>query len=431
MKKLILVLVFGLVGCENIQNSQNYLITSKKLAEINPSGVGMSEDRLNRIKEISDEYITSNKVPGIVTMVARKGKIVYKYVAGAKGIKDSTNLKEDDLFRIYSMTKPITAIAAMQLYEDGKFHLKDPISKFIPELKRLKYVNEDGEFVETKKEITMQQLLTHTAGFSYGFNPNDTIDKLYNKANLWESKDLDEFTKKISKIPLKFEPGNRWHYSIAVDLTGLIVERLSNMSLDEYFYKKIFKPLGMNDTFFEVPENKKSRFLPNHYYDGEKNESFEIPEENRAMSNYYDVSLFSGGGGLVSTAMDYMIFAECLRNGGSYNGKRIISPKTIDFMIKNHLEASISNVGSGESPSSNNRGGFGFGLGFGLMLDSSLNGTIGSNGEYSWGGAAGTIFWIDPKEEIVVVSMIQLMNSPWSLRQDLKVATYQAIDKLY
>ena len=126
-----------------------------------------------------------------------------------------------------------------------------------------------------------------------------------------------------------------------------------------------------------------------------------------------------------------MIFAECLRNGGSYNGKRIISPKTIDFMIKNHLEASISNVGSGESPSSNNRGGFGFGLGFGLMLDSSLNGTIGSNGEYSWGGAAGTIFWIDPKEEIVVVSMIQLMNSPWSLRQDLKVATYQAIDKLY
>jgi CubicO group peptidase (beta-lactamase class C family) len=401
-----------------------------QLEEVTPEKVGISSQRINRITSLSEEYVKSNKVPGIVTMVSRNGKIVYYEAFGNRGADDQSKMKKDDLFRIYSMTKPITAVAAMQLYEEGKFHLNDPVTKFIPEFENIKVLNDKGVVVSSEEKMTMQQLLTHTAGFSYGFNPNDMVDQKYGEAKLWESKDLDDFTEKIAALPLKFEPGTRWHYSIAVDLTGLIVERLSGKSLEAYFQDHIFNPLGMKDTFFEVPKNKSDRFLPNHYFDASTKSPKTLPiDPNSAMSNYEKVSLYSGGGGLVSTAMDYMIFTECLRNGGIYNGKRILGPKTVQFMTKNHLEGSLTNtVNSGENPLSKAQSdGFGFGLGFGIVTNSTNNRVIGSDGEYNWGGAAGTVFWIDPVEDLVVVSMIQLMGSPWSLREDLKVATYQSL----
>lgn len=401
-----------------------------QLEEVTPEKVGISSQRINRITSLSEEYVKSNKVPGIVTMVSRNGKIVYYEAFGNRGADDQSKMKKDDLFRIYSMTKPITAVAAMQLYEEGKFHLNDPVTKFIPEFENIKVLNDKGVVVSSEEKMTMQQLLTHTAGFSYGFNPNDMVDQKYGEAKLWESKDLDDFTEKIAALPLKFEPGTKWHYSIAVDLTGLIVERLSGKSLEDYFQDHIFNPLGMKDTFFEVPKNKSDRFLPNHYFDASTKSPKTLPiDPNSAMSNYEKVSLYSGGGGLVSTAMDYMIFTECLRNGGIYNGKRILGPKTVQFMTKNHLEGSLTNtVNSGENPISKAQSdGFGFGLGFGIVTNSTNNRVIGSDGEYNWGGAAGTVFWIDPVEDLVVVSMIQLMGSPWSLREDLKVATYQSL----
>jgi CubicO group peptidase (beta-lactamase class C family) len=401
-----------------------------QLEEVTPEKVGISSQRINRITSLSEEYVKSNKVPGIVTMVSRNGKIVYYEAFGNRGADDQSKMKKDDLFRIYSMTKPITAVAAMQLYEEGKFHLNDPVTKFIPEFENIKVLNDKGVVVSSEKKMTMQQLLTHTAGFSYGFNPNDMVDQKYGEAKLWESKDLDDFTEKIAALPLKFEPGTKWHYSIVVDLTGLIVERLSGKSLEDYFQDHIFNPLGMKDTFFEVPKNKSDRFLPNHYFDASTKSPKTLPiDPNSAMSNYEKVSLYSGGGGLVSTAMDYMIFTECLRNGGIYNGKRILGPKTVQFMTKNHLEGSLTNtVNSGENPLSKAQSdGFGFGLGFGIVTNSTNNRVIGSDGEYNWGGAAGTVFWIDPVEDLVVVSMIQLMGSPWSLREDLKVATYQSL----
>ncbi|MDG1762240.1 MAG: serine hydrolase [Flavobacteriaceae bacterium] len=401
-----------------------------QLEEVTPEKVGISSQRINRITSLSEEYVKSNKVPGIVTMVSRNGKIVYYEAFGNRGADDQSKMKKDDLFRIYSMTKPITAVAAMQLYEEGKFHLNDPVTKFIPEFENIKVLNDKGVVVSSEEKMTMQQLLTHTAGFSYGFNPNDMVDQKYGEAKLWESKDLDDFTEKIAALPLKFEPGTKWHYSIAVDLTGLIVERLSGKSLEDYFQDHIFNPLGMKDTFFEVPKNKSDRFLPNHYFDASTKSPKTLPiDPNSAMSNYEKVSLYSGGGGLVSTAMDYMIFTECLRNGGIYNGKRILGPKTVQFMTKNHLEGSLTNtVNSGENPLSKAQSdGFGFGLGFGIVTNSINNRVIGSDGEYNWGGAAGTVFWIDPAEDLVVVSMIQLMGSPWSLREDLKVATYQSL----
>ena len=432
---------FFILISENIKDMRNFylaiicmFLTGNGISQLpisSPEAVGMSGDRLTQITKLSREYVDSSRVAGIVTMVARKGKIVYFETFGKRGMDDAANLKKDDLFRIFSMTKPITAVALMQLYEQGKFHMKDPVTKYIPELSGLKVLNDEGVLVPVKNQITIQQLLTHTAGFSYGFNPNDLVDKQYADADLWNSKDLDDFVQKISKLPLKYEPGTKWHYSIAVDLQGVIVERLSGQSLKEYFAEHIFQPLGMNDTYFEVPENKRSRFLPNHQLDQATQKPKTITEITRsAYSDYFHVSLYSGGGGLVSTASDYMLFAECVRNGGVLNGKRILSPKTVKFMIKNHLNASLSNTAENET--GNDRGpGFGFGLGFALNLDTPSSGVIGSEGEYNWGGAAGTVFWIDPVEQITVVSMIQLMGSPWKLREDLKVAVYQSLLESY
>lgn len=410
------------------------VLSFAQLAQVDPQQEGVSAERLERISEVSKSYIADEKVAGIATMVSRNGKIIYAKAFGERGVDDSKTLKIDDLFRIYSMTKPIVAVAAMQLYEKGMFHLSDPISKFLPELAELSVMDEEGNLTPNKEPISMQQLLTHTAGFSYGFS-NSKVDQEYNKAELWTSKDSDDFIKRVAALPLHYKPGERWHYSIAVDLTGVIVERLSGMGLDEYLQTHIFEPLGMVDTFFEVPKKKMSRFLPNHYYDyGEKSLKTvqETKEKYNAMSNYEDVSMFSGGGGLVSTAMDYMLFMEALQNGGSLNGNRILGPKTLQYMIRNHLSGSIEQKGgAGENPldeASNN--GFGFGLGFGLVTNSVNNSIIGSEGEYNWGGAAGTVFWIDPVENISVVSMIQLMSSPWKLREDLKVAVYQALDQI-
>lgn len=410
------------------------VLSFAQLAQVDPQQEGVSAERLERISEVSKSYIADEKVAGIATMVSRNGKIIYAKAFGERGVDDSKTLKIDDLFRIYSMTKPIVAVAAMQLYEKGMFHLSDPISKFLPELAELSVMDEEGNLTPNEEPISMQQLLTHTAGFSYGFS-NSKVDKEYNKAELWTSKDSDDFIKRVAALPLHYKPGERWHYSIAVDLTGVIVERLSGMGLDEYLQTHIFEPLGMVDTFFEVPKKKMNRFLPNHYYDyGEKSLKTvqETKEKYNAMSNYEDVSMFSGGGGLVSTAMDYMLFMEALQNGGSLNGNRILGPKTLQYMIRNHLSGSIEQKGgAGENPLDEaNNNGFGFGLGFGLVTNSVNNSIIGSEGEYNWGGAAGTVFWIDPVENVSVVSMIQLMSSPWKLREDLKVAVYQALDQI-
>ena len=409
-------------------------VLAKDIGTAKPERQGMSSERLSRITGMTQRYVDEGKLAGIVTMVARNGKIVHFEAVGNKGVDDPRPLQKDDLFRIYSMTKPITAVAAMQLYEQGKFHLSDPVSKFVPELKDLTVLNEDGERVAVEREMTMQHLLTHTAGFSYGFNPEgDPVDKLYQEAQLWRSKDLDEFAENLAKLPLKFQPGAQWHYSVAVDVTGLVVQRISGQPFDEYLQEHIFDPLGMTDTSFNIPADKRSRFLPNHYLDPKTGAMTTVPEGgDEAMRNYEQVTLFSGGGGLISSTMDYMRFAEMMRNGGSLEGARILSPKTVAYMATNHLPASIDSGGNGEQPSLGRRlRGFGFGLGFGIVTDPAAGGVIGSAGEFNWGGAAGTVFWIDPVEEVVVIGMIQLMASPYPFRSDLKVGTYQALLESY
>tara|TARA_B100002019_G_scaffold289841_1_gene306297 strand:+ start:109 stop:1407 length:1299 start_codon:yes stop_codon:yes gene_type:complete len=401
-----------------------------------PERMGMSSERLDRVTDISRGYVEEGKLAGAITMINRGGKIVHFEVVGNRGADDPRPLEKDDLFRIYSMTKPITAVAAMQLYEQGEFYMDDPVSKFVPELANLTMLDENGEQVAAGEEVTMHQILTHTAGFSYGFiNPQHPVDKMYNEANLWEAKDLTEWAERLAKLPLMHKPGEKWHYSVASDVTGLVVERISGMPFDQYLEENIFIPLGMEDTFFHVPEDKMDRFLPNQYWDRENNKLTNTPEgegvvyeiEGVAMRNYQKGSLFSGGGGLVSTIMDYMRFCEMLRNGGTFNGVRILSPKTIKFMTRNHLPSSLSASSGGEDPVAAAFPGVGFGLGFGVTMDPVLTRTSGSTGNYFWGGAAGTVFWIDPVEDLVVIAMIQLMRSPWKLRDDMAIATYQAI----
>lgn len=408
------------------------LAWAKPLPTVKPEREGFSSQRLSRITDMTQRYVDEGKFAGVITMVSRRGKIVHFEVVGQKGADDPRPLEKDDLFRIYSMTKPITAAAIMQQYEQGKFQLTDPVSKYVPELKELQVLNADGELVPVEREMTMQQLLTHTGGFSYGFNPKgDPVDKLYAEAKIWESKDLDDFVQKLAKLPLKFQPGAQWHYSVAVDVMGLIVQRLSGQPFDEYLQEHIFEPLGMVDTFFEVPADKLERFLPNHYVDPKSGKLTTMTNGEFALARFTDVTLFSGGGGLVSSAMDYMRFAEAVRNGGILHQNRILGPKTVAYMASNHLPASIVSGGSGEQPSLGQPlRGFGFGLGFGLVTDPVAAGVMGSAGEFNWGGAAGTVFWIDPVEEVVVVGMIQLMRSPYPFRPDLKIATYQSLTEL-
>ena len=399
------------------------------LATARAEKVGMSSERLARITTLARRYVDEGKLAGVVTIVARHGKIVHYEAVGKQSLESGAPMTRDTLFRIYSMSKPITAVAAMILYEEGKFQLTDPVSKFVPELKGLK-VLKDGKEIPAQSEINMQQLLSHTAGFSYGFLPGDAVDKRYQDEKLLSSKDLDEFIKRLARIPLRYDPGSRWHYSVAVDVTGAVIERISGQGFDRFLKERVFAPLKMEDTFFEVPESKLSRFGTNHRWNAEQRKLEVAPSSDYPI--YRKTTFFSGGGGLVSTAMDYMRFAEMLRNGGELEGVRVLSPKTIQLMTMDHLPATVKIGTSGETPTVSLGGvsGSGFGLGFGIITDVPKSGVIGSVGEYSWGGAAGTVFWVDPVEEIVVVGMVQLMQSPWPLRRELKTLTYQALTQL-
>jgi len=406
-----------------------------------PEEEGMSSGQLQRLSQLASKYVAEGRVPGMVNLVMRNGQIVYFEAVGNRGVDESAPMQLDDLFRIYSMTKPVTSVAAMQLYEQGKFQLSDPVTKFVPELQGLNVLNEDGTFSPVEREMTMHQLLMHTAGFSYGFHPyRDPVDKLYVAADLVTSKDLEAFVLKLAELPLRSQPGERYHYSVAVDVTGLVVERLSGLPLDEYIDTNILKPLQMNDTFFEVPSTKRDRFVQNHFINPETGSLINADyapapygyRKGVALSDYFNVSLISGGAGLVSTAMDYARFAEMLRRGGTLDGARILGPKSIAFMTKNHLSEPSMHAAWEQMPTPDiGRPGFGFGLGFGVVTDSAAIGVLGSDGEFNWGGAAGTIFWVDPTEELVVVSLIQLMQSPWPLRADVKVAVYQALTEIY
>jgi CubicO group peptidase (beta-lactamase class C family) len=397
--------------------------------------VGLSSEQLARVDQhLQNRYIESEKIAGTLTLVARHGKIAYLSPQGMMDRERGKPMNSDTIFRIYSMTKPITSVALMMLYEQGHFQLQDQVHKFIPEWRDLRVFQAGNHpnFATTPPErsMTIRDLMTHMSGLTYGFMENTNVDAAYRKLEVGGSEKggtLREMIEKLAKLPLEFSPGTRWNYSVSTDVVGYLVEVISGMRFDEYLQTKIFDPIGMEDTGFWVPPEKVDRFAAN--YSRWVGKTTQL-EDDPADSPYTrPPTFFSGGGGLVSTAMDYYRFCQMLLNGGQLNGIRILGRKTIELMTLNHLpggqdltDLSMSNYSETASE------GFGFGLGFSIHLSSDRSQIIGSPGEYAWGGAASTLFWIDPVEDLIVIFLTQFMpNATFNFRGQLKAFIYPAI----
>lgn len=392
-----------------------------------PGKCNISKAKLAEMEKFfREKYIENGKLAGIQTLVARKGKIVHFKSTGYRDIENKKKIEKNTIFRIYSMTKPVTSVALMQLFEQGLFQLADPVSKFLPEFKNPKvFVSGSYPHFMTRpadREISIRDLLTHTAGLTYGFHYRTNIDHAYRK--VWSGPkgdntdfsfpplNLDNFSKSIASLPLEFSPGDKWNYSVATDICGRLIEVLSDMTLDEYFKKYIFKPLQMVDTGFYVPKNKISRFAA--CYERTPTEYLKLQDSGSDKSGYSKMPLhLSGGGGLVSTSEDYYNFCQMLLSGGIFKGKRILSRKTIELMTANHLPGNqdMVTMGSEGSFSEIRYKGVGFGLGFGVNIDLADTQNSGSVGSFNWGGAASTFFWVDPEEELICILMTQLMPS--------------------
>ncbi|MGY0637864.1 MAG: serine hydrolase domain-containing protein [Paraglaciecola chathamensis] len=402
------------------------LLAQSALADIrttNPKKVGMSQARLERIEPAMQAFVDEQKLAGTLTLVARKGKVVHVEGVGYRDREAKAPMSEDTIFRIYSMTKPITAVAALTLWEQGKFQMNDPVSKYLPELANLKvYAGMDGENMvleDTSKVMTIKQLFTHTAGFSYGFTQSP-VDKLYQQSALFSGQIKRQYLlKEVAKLPLNHQPGSKWNYSIGTDIIGILVERLSGQTLGAYFEQHIFEPLEMDDTGFYVPKDKQDR-LAQIYVINQQGQT--VPMENEPLGDYLSApEIESGGGGLVSTIEDYYTFTQMLLNGGEYQGKRILGRKTVEYMRTNHLPTSLIPF----EPTST---GEGYGLAMSVTVDEQGANTMGSAGDYGWAGAASTYFRIDPKEQMIVISMTQLMPSSYfSYNKDFKNIAYQAL----
>lgn len=388
---------------------------------------GLSLDRLNRLDtHLQKTYIDSGKLPGTLTLVARRGEIACVKASGLMDIERNKPVERDTIFRIYSMTKPVTSIALMQLYEQGRFLLDDPVHKYIPGWKNLR-VYQSGlwpMFVTKPASTTMtiRDLFTHTSGLTYGFMNRTNVDAAYRELKLDFGRDLtlDKLVEHLADLPLEFSPGTAWNYSVATDVLGYLVQLLSGKPLDEYFQDHIFGPLGMADTGFWVPDEKLRRFAACYLYQpGDSMKLMDDPETSRYRER---PAYLSGGGGLVSTIDDYFRFAQALAQGGHYDGVRIIGRKTLEFMTLNHLPGNQDLPGLSVGPFSETPyAGNGFGLGFSVKTDVAKSHTCGSVGEYGWGGLASTNFFVDPVEDLVAIFMTQLIpSSSYPVRQELR-----------
>ena len=400
------------------------------MRKADPEDVGFSSERLGRLGDLMHGYVDGGRLAGIVTMLARRGKVFHFQPFGLMDVRASRPIEPDTIFRIYSMTKPITSVAVMMLYEAGHFHLDDPVSEFLPELGDLKVFAGTGQtgprFVGQERPITIRHLLTHTSGLSYGFHQDSPVDDMYRNANLRDPEsNLQAFVEKLAQIPLAYQPGTDWRYSVATDVLGRVVEVISGYPFDLYLEEMVFAPLGMDDTAFYVPEEKLGRLASVYGPSGDCGiQELDTPEVNLFKREH---TMFSGGGGLVSTASDYMRYCQMMLNGGSLDGARLLAPKTVELMSVNHLPNDLMPYSVRESSAEWTRG-CGFGLGFKVVMDLARHGVLGSEGIYSWGGAASTVFWIDPKEELIAILMTQFMPAGhYPIRREFQIATYQAL----
>ncbi|HEY3798637.1 MAG TPA: serine hydrolase domain-containing protein [Caulobacteraceae bacterium] len=388
-------------------------VIDQVLAPATPQSQGMDPKALEAIDGYLQGLVDDGTLAGAVTLVARHGRTVHTSLLGVKDLETKEPLKLDTIFRIFSMTKPVTAVAMMILWDEGKWSPDDLIEKHIPAFKGVRVfdgVDADGKVktVPANHPPTMRELMTHTAGLSYGFNPDDPVDKLYQAADLWGSASLAEFAEKVGKLPLLYQPGSKWVYSTSMDVQGAIIEKLSGMSAPDFYRTRIFEPLGMDDTAFHTPPAKAPRRATLYRFSPTQQKL--IPSPN-VLRTEYDAppALANGGGGLVSTAPDYARFAQMLLNKGELAGQRIMSEAAAALMMSNQLTDDLSakrwGVGAQQL-----RPGFGYGFNGALFYDPVKAEVPVGVGTYHWDGAAGTWFWVDPEHDLLYVGLIQLLS---------------------
>ena len=395
-----------------------------------PEAVGMSSDRLANIQAKMQGYVDDKNAPGFSTLIARKGKVAHYETCGFRDVEKQLPVEKNTIFRIYSMSKPITSVALMMLYEHGKFQLSEPVGKYIPEFSQTKVFSHMGhlglELVEQSTPMTIHHLLTHTSGLGYGWHYDSPVDETYRKSDFRNpDHKLKEMIRGLADLPLRFQPGTAWHYSLATDVLGYLVQVIADMPFEVFLQERIFAPLGMVDTAFYVPVEKINR-LAALYFHNQNDWSFNT-SPNVATAQPRDYTILSkapsGGGGLVSTTEDYLKFAQMLFNKGEFEQTRILGRKTVEYMTMDHLKPELLPLKI--CPIEIN--GTGFGLGFAVVINPAQAGVINSVGNYGWSGAAATNFWIDPQEEIIGIIMTQLMANTLPFQADFRVLTYQAL----
>ncbi|WGS22720.1 serine hydrolase domain-containing protein [Bradyrhizobium sp. ISRA463] len=406
----------------------------------------MSTAALNRLEaHLKSRYIESGRFPGTQLLIHRRGKLVHSTVQGFADLERKVPVKDDTIFRIYSMTKPITSVAFMMLVEEGRVAIDEPVAKYIPEWKNL------GVFAAgtppafltrpPSRPMLIVDLLRHTSGLTYGFQQRSNVDAAYREKKIGEvvkAGTLDSMIEDLAKIPLEFSPGEAWNYSVSTDVLGYLVGKISGQPFAQFLKERIFKPLGMNDTDFFVPADKAHRLAACYSADpqggfnplaAERKGTLTLQDDPATSSFLSPPSLISGGGGLCSTAADYLTFCRALINGGELGGIRLIGPKTLKLMTSNHLPGGVDLPAMSRSMFSEAAyNGIGFGLGFAVTMNPAQTLIAGSPGEFNWGGAATTSFFIDPAEELITIFMTQVLpSSAYPLRRELRTMVYAAI----
>ena len=392
------------------------------LPTTSPDAVGMSADGLARIEPAVQAYVDDGRVAGVMTMVARRGHVVHWAATGMRDLAAGDLLEPDDIFRIYSMTKPITSVGVMSLVEAGAIALDDPVSKFIPAFAHATVLDDEGERVAPGGPITIEHLLTHTSGLTYGFFGDSPVDRLYNESGFFaQSEGLDDFARRVAELPLLASPGERWNYGVSTDILGRIVEVASGQSFDAFLRERILDPLGMDDTGFVVPAEKHSRFTANYQRSDDALQMIDSPEDGQYTR---PPAWLSGGGGLASTASDYIRFAQMLLEDGALGDVRILAPETVAMMRSNRIPDALVPIQLGTYLSP----GYGFGLGFAVAVDAEATPEPDNNGVFRWAGAANTFFWIDPEAELIGMVWTQFQPfTAYDLEREFQTLVYEAI----
>jgi CubicO group peptidase (beta-lactamase class C family) len=396
---------------------------------------GFDSRRLGRIARHFEAYVADGRLPGWFVVVSRGGRVVYVAGSGLRDVESALPVDGDTLWRIYSMTKPVTSVAAMQLWEEGSFELKDPVARFLPEWADLRVFREGSSLkpvsVPAVEPVRMWHLLTHTAGLTYGFHHAHPVDALYRLQGFeWQTPagvDLAGCCERWARLPLLFEPGAEWNYSVATDVLGRVIEVIAGKPLDEVFAERIFGPLGMVDTAFSVPDTHAGRLAA--LYTPQPGTGRAIRHDALGEAALRPPDCLSGGGGLVSTAWDYYRFAEMLRQAGQLDGVRLLGSRTVRYMTRNHLPGGVDLEAIGRPLFAETTfDGIGFGLGFSVTLDPVANRVPSTQGEFAWGGAASTFFWVDPVEDLTTLFFTQLLpSSTYPIRPLLRQLVYQAL----